>query len=126
MKTLLFISLLSMTLFAKELTLLHNYESALQKAQKKHKCVMMLYSASWCPECNYMKEVVFKDKAVASYLQNNYVIVSLDIDKDTLPKGFNYSGIPTFFFINSEGNKIATIEGGNKAKKFLTQLKAIQ
>ena len=126
MKKIVLISVFSISLFAQELSLLHNYKAALQKAKQEHKHVMMLYSATWCPECNYMKEVVFKDKNVASYLQSNYVVVSLDIDKDNLPKGFDYNGIPTFFFTTANGEKIATIEGGNKANKFLTQLKEIR
>ena len=59
MRYLLILSALSIVLFAGEIQFEHDFNKALQKAKSEHKEVMMMYSATWCPECNYMKEVVF-------------------------------------------------------------------
>jgi len=127
MKHILFL-LITFTLlsFANELQIEHSFGTALQKAKDQNKSVMMLYSAVWCPECGYMKDVVLKDAEVVSYIEPRYIVLYLDIDKDKLPEKFNYIGIPTFFFIDSNGNEKNRIVGGDKAGKFLAQLKALK
>ena len=126
MKKLILILIFSILVQAAQLHYEHNFKEALIKAQQQNKKVMMIYSAVWCPECNYMKDVVFKDKKVKSYLQKNFIILSLDIQKDKLPTGYKYIGIPTFFFLRDDATLIKTIEGGSKADKFLTKLKAVK
>ena len=104
----------------------HNFNKALKKARDENRDVMMMYSATWCPECNYMKEVVFKDKKVVNYINSHFIVLGLDIQKDKLPKGFNFMGIPTFFFINKDAKQIGKIEGGDKADKFLKKMKNLK
>ncbi len=126
MKSLLLFITCSLALFANGLQYEHNLNKAIEKANKQHKEVMMMYSAVWCPECNYMKDVVFKDEEVLKYIQKHYVVLALDIQKDTLPKGFNYIGIPTFFFLDKNTKEKNEIIGGSKAKLFLQKLKALK
>ncbi len=126
MKAFLVVILCTLTVWADGLKIEHNFDKALQEAKKQHKQVMMMYSAVWCPECNYMKDVVFNNIEVASYLQNNYVILTLDIQKDKLPEGFDYSGIPVFFFLDSNAKEKNRIIGGSKATKFLQKLKDVK
>lgn len=125
MRYIVFIIALSISLLASDFQIEYSYNTALQKAQKEDKDVMMMYSAVWCPECNYMKEVVFKEKELSSYIQKKYIVLFLDIQKDKLPEGFNYIGIPTFFFIDKNGQEKNKFIGGEKANKFLTKLKAL-
>ncbi len=126
MKKTLFLILFGILLQASGLQFEHNYKIALQKAKKQNKEVMMMYSASWCPECNYMKDIVFKNSKVSRYLQKHFILLGLDIQKDKLPKGFDYVGIPTFFFIGNGAKQIGKIIGGDKASRFLKKLKAIK
>ena len=126
MRSLLLFITCTLALFANELQYEHNFDKAIEKANEQHKEVMMMYSAVWCPECNYMKDVVFKDEKVLKYIQKHYVVLALDIQKDTLPKGFNYIGIPTFFFLDKDAKEKNQIIGGSKAKLFLQKLKALK
>jgi thiol:disulfide interchange protein len=126
MKILILLFISALVLFANGLQFEHNFDKALQKAKEQNKEVMMMYSATWCPECNYMKEVVFKNKKVSTYMENNFVVLLLDIQKDTLPKGFEYPGIPVFFFIDVNSKEKSKIIGGSKAKIFLQKLKAVK
>ncbi len=126
MRPLVLIFLCTVALFSDELKLEHNFDQAVEKAQKQHKQVLMMYSAVWCPECNYMKDVVFKDKAVSSYMQKHYVVLTLDIQKDKLPDGFEYPGIPVFFLLGNNAKEKHRIVGGSKAKTFLQKLKGLQ
>ena len=125
MRYLLIMSVLSIVLIANELHFEHDFTKALQKAKSQNKEVMMMYSATWCPECNYMKEVVFKNKEVSDYIQTHFIVLSLDIQKDKLPDGFDFIGIPTFFFIDENATEKNRIVGGDKADKFLKSLKEL-
>lgn len=126
MKYLITLIIFVISLLASEVKFEHNFDKALQKAKNQNKEVMMIYSAVWCPECNYMKEVVFKNKDVSDYIQKHFIVLTLDIQKDKLPDGFDYPGIPTFFFIDENGKEKNKIVGGNKADKFLKNLKELK
>ena len=126
MRYLILIFALGISLIASDLQFEHDFNTALQKAKNEKKEVMMMYSAPWCPECNYMKEVVFKNKEVSEYIQKHFIVLSLDVQKDTLPDGFNFPGIPAFFFLDENAKEKNKIIGGDKADKFLKSLKALK
>lgn len=126
MKPVIVIIACTIALLAGGIQFEHDFNSALQKAEKQNKEVMMMYSAPWCPECNYMKEVVFKNKNVLAYIQKHFIVLSLDIQKDKLPKGFDFIGIPTFFFLDKKTKEKDKIIGGSKADVFLQKLKAVK
>ncbi len=128
LKKFLLISLLlvSTIVFANDLIIENNFLTALSKAKEQNKLILMMYSAEWCPECEYMKEVVFKDSNVKKYLQKNYIILILDVQKDKLPKGFTHVGIPVFFIIDRNGKELHKIIGGSKADKFFKKLKGLK
>jgi len=126
MKYLILAFVFGVSLFAHELQYEHAFNTALEKAKHQNKEIMMMYSATWCPECNYMKDVVFKDKEVVDYIQKHFIVLTLDIQKDKLPKGFDYFGIPTFFFIDTNAKERHKIIGGDKASKFLKKLKVLK
>ena len=126
MKSLLLFVICTLALFANELQYEHNLNKAIQKANKQNKEVMMMYSAVWCPECNYMKDVVFKDEKVFKYIQKHYIVLTLDIQKDILPKGFDYAGIPVFFFLDKNSKEKNKIVGGSKANIFLQKMKDLK
>ncbi len=122
------LSLLSIVtiLYAASLQWSHEYSQTLKNAQKEAKPVLMMYHAEWCPECAYMKEVIFKDPKLSGYLQSHYKLLSLDISKDKLPEGYSYKGVPTFFIISPEGKLKGKIEGASGAAAFMDKLKAVK
>jgi len=126
MKFLIIMIGLGMSLFAGELQFEHAFNKAVQEAKDQNKTVMMMYSAVWCPECNYMKDVVLKDQKVVDYIQKRFIVLTLDVQKDDLPKGFEYPGIPTFFFLDQNAKEKDKIIGGDKADNFLQRLKAVK
>ena len=90
--------------------------------QNSDKKVLMLYSATTCPQCAYMKEKVFKDKDVEAYMKKHFVVLHKDINTDDLPSGFDYFGIPTMFIIDQDGTMMKKIIGSSRAKPFLEKL----
>jgi thiol:disulfide interchange protein DsbD len=111
-------------LYSGALTWSHNFEKSLEQAQTSHKPILMMYHAEWCPECGYMKEVIFKDPHLSEYMKKHFQLLSFDVSKDKLPKGYHYKGVPTFFIISGDKKLLGTIEGASSAEAFLKKLKA--
>ena len=124
-KFILFFSLAAL-LWSGELTWSHDYNQTLSLSKKEKKPILMIYFATWCPECNYMEEVVFKDPKLQEYIRTHFLPLSLDISKDPLPPKFIYKGVPTFFVISPDNKEIGKFEGSAAAIEFIEKLKRIR
>jgi thiol:disulfide interchange protein len=104
------------------------FNKTMKEAKQEHKPILMMYHASWCPECGYMKEVVFKDPQLKAYMKQHFKLLAFDItkDKNRLPAGFKFVGVPTFFFISPDGKLITKFEGSGEANEFLEKIKGIK
>ena len=122
-KTFLFLLLVSYS-FALQVTDDPSFKSIYQQ-HNDDKIILMMYTASSCPQCAYMKQKVFKENRVKSFLNQHFVILEKNVQKDDLPSGFEYFGIPTMFFIDRNGTSIGKIIGSSRAEPFLQQLKQI-
>jgi thioredoxin-related protein len=111
--------------YALQITQDSSFQNIYKDTQNNDKLVLMFYSAKTCPQCTYMKQKVFKSGEVKKFMDNNFIILEKDINKDDLPTGFEYFGIPTMFFINKEGKQIAKIVGSSRTKPFLEKLENI-
>lgn len=96
-----------------------SYDAALIQATKEKKNVMVMLSRENCPACEYMDDIVFEEKAVATEVNKNFVPVHLDIHKDFLPDGLGYIGTPTFHFLDAKGKKIGRYDGGANIPNFM-------
>jgi len=70
-----------------------------------------------------MKQDVFTQKKVASYLSENFIFVILDIDNDMLPEGFSFYAVPTFFVVDEKGKQLDRVVGGADATQFFEYIK---
>ncbi|OHD87506.1 MAG: hypothetical protein A2W83_03465 [Sulfuricurvum sp. RIFCSPLOWO2_12_43_5] len=102
------------------------FKSAVAGMGKENKLVLMIYTTDDCPECAYMKQKVFHDKAVEGYMDRHFVVIEKNVHKNKLPEGYDFFGIPTMFFIDKSGNKKETIIGSKQAREFLSELKRIR
>lgn len=102
------------------------FQQAIEKMGKENKLVLMIYTTDDCPECAYMKQKVFHDKAVEPYLNRHFVIIEKNIHKSKLPDGYDYFGIPTMFFVDYAGNKKETLVGSKRPQPFLGELRRIR
>lgn len=121
--TLLFI--LFSSLFATEIQEDASFTSIYADTKNNQKLVLMLYTAKSCPQCAYMKQKVFTDAKVQSFMQKHFVLLEKDINNDNLPEGFDYFGIPTMFFIDKNGKRVDTFIGSSRAEPFLKTLEKI-
>lgn len=102
-----------------------SFQSIYSKKLNNDKILLMIYTAKTCPQCAYMKKKVFKEKEVHEFMDKHFVVLEKDINKDDLPKGFEYIGIPTMFFIDKNGRQVGKFVGSSRAKPFLKTLEAV-
>ncbi|HEX5710097.1 MAG TPA: thioredoxin family protein [Sulfuricurvum sp.] len=126
MKYLLFLWMMAVTLLGGTIQNDEQFKAAVTSTEKANKMVLMIYTSEDCPECAYMKQKVFHDKAVEPYLNRHFVVIEKNVHRSTLPEGFDYFGIPTMFFIDKAGNKKETIVGSKRAQPFLKELRRIR
>ncbi|MFA6189004.1 MAG: thioredoxin fold domain-containing protein [Sulfuricurvum sp.] len=126
MKKLLFlIVLFSSFLHAAPIQSDKEFQQAIKKMGNDDKLVLMIYTADDCPECAYMKQKVFHDKAVEPFLNRHFVVMEKNVHRSSLPDGYDYFGIPTMFFIDKAGVNKETLVGSKRPKPFLEALHGV-
>jgi thioredoxin-related protein len=125
-KGLLITCLMVLNLFAHSIHNDEQFKNAVIGMGKTDKWVLMIYTTEDCPECAYMKQKVFHDKSVESYIAKNFVVIEKNVHKSKLPDGYDYFGIPTMFFIDKAGNKKETIVGSKRPMEFAKELRRIR
>src|SRR3989338_4964095 len=125
-KYLLMVGMMVLNLSALSIQNDEQFKSAVAGMGKENKLVLMIYTTDDCPECAYMKQKVFHDKAVEGYMNRHFVVIEKNVHKNKLPEGYDFFGIPTMFFIDKSGNKKETIIGSKRAREFLSELKRIR
>ena len=136
MKNIFIIALLSTLLFganideyAKSEGFERDYKTALAKANKADKPLMMVLGADYCPWCRKFERKTLSSKAVKDYLNTELVTLVVDkkFDIDSFPKEFQTSMTPRVFFINSHTQKAFFQTAGYvKKKEFLKKLQEMK
>lgn len=127
-KIICFLLLCTMFMFAfEELTFSNNLERAKQDASQKSQKILLMFFQEGCPTCEYMEDIAFHDAILANHIRQNFILVKLDINKDTIPSHLKVYGTPTFYVLNPQGEKQGRpIVGGGTAEAFLKLLKTYQ
>jgi thioredoxin-related protein len=103
------------------------FEKALQQAKRENKIILIKATAPHCRYCKKMEEKVLVDKKIVDLLNKEFVIVSVDVSKETLPLDLRVSMTPSFFFVfiekENENVKIKRIPGAWSKEDFLDILK---
>lgn len=101
------------------------YDDGLVKAKADDKHVMIDFSTSWCVYCKKMDREIFSQPDVIELLNEHFVSIKvngdskqqLDIEgykiseKDLTKKEYHVRGYPAFWFLKSDGTKLAQIKG---------------
>ena len=105
--------------FAKDMNFQRDYNTALLKAKKENKVLMMVLSADYCPWCRKFEHRTLNSKLVKPRLDTE--IVSLVVDKkfdvNTFPEKFKTQYTPRVFFINPKNGDILEERAGYIKKK---------
>jgi len=100
----------------------NDYQSALLKAKQENKEIVLFFTADWCSNCTRMKEETLSSSKVKEAL-NKYIYLEINTDssKDLVEK-YQIQGIPSYFKIDSNENKLNNGEGFINESKFLNWL----
>jgi len=103
----------------------HDEGMALGKSLKKK--VFINFYATWCSFCKMMDTNTFKDAAVIAYLNDNFIAVKVDVDKErNVAAQYSISPLPDVWFISEKGEAIGNRPGYIPAEEMLPVLKFIQ
>lgn len=88
--------------FAKKANYERDYQSALIKAKKENKMLMLLVVADYCPWCKKFEKKILLNKSVSDMVQKNFIPVVIDKIKERglYPDKYNTPLIPTVYFID--------------------------
>ncbi len=83
---------------------------ALAKSRNKH--VFLYFHADWCAYCKKMEATTFKEKNIWSFLNENFVSIQVDTEKDTeISDQWKVRGLPTVWFLKPDGTKLDNLPG---------------
>lgn len=100
------------------------FDQGLILAKDQNKPVFLYFYADWCTFCTKLEKTTYKDKDVLAYLTQNFISIKVDTEKDRqLAADWRVTGLPTLWFLDSEGEKLNAIPGYIDEKNFLLILK---
>jgi len=101
-----------------------DYASALAKAKKEHKLLLLNFTGSdWCPWCKRIDKEVFDTKKFEDFASEKLVLVTLDYPRQrelskeivgqnaALQKKFGVEGFPTIIVLNANEKVVFKQEG---------------
>ena len=103
-----------------------SWEAGLKEAKASNKIVMIDTVRTGCHYCDDMEEQVFKDAAMAAYIDKRFVPVKINLSKEALPLDLDVVMTPTFFFISKEGKLIKTVRGSWNREDFRSFLDGVK
>lgn len=115
--------------------------AALVQAKKEGKHVLLQFGANWCGWCHKLHKLFQSDKEIAAFLDANFVLVLVDVDKvDGKPHNADVDkrygnptqfGLPALVVLDATGEKLTMQDSGkleqgdhHDPKKVMAFLKA--
>ena len=89
--------------FAKDMGYETNYQTALAKAKKEGKALMVFMTTAYCPWCRKLENRILSQDDIDAKIKAKYVPLMLNQDLDKYPKEFAKTGIvPVLNIVNSD------------------------
>jgi thioredoxin-related protein len=105
----------------------YGYDKGLSLAKEKKKKIYINFHADWCGYCRKMEKETFVDSKVISFLNDNFISVRINSDKEPkLSQKFNVRGLPANFFLTDQGEPIGNQPGYLDVKNFLNVLNFVK
>ena len=88
------------------------YGEGMELAKRLNKHIFLYFHADWCTYCKKMEATTFKDKKVWAYLNENFISIQVDTEKDTeVSAQWKVRGLPTVWFLKPDGTKLDSLPG---------------
>jgi thiol:disulfide interchange protein DsbD len=90
----------------------HSFDDGMARGKFEKKKVFLHFTAEWCYYCGEMEKETFKDPAIIASLNENFIPVKVDFDKETQTSAFyRVRGLPDTIFIAENGQIIGRRPG---------------
>ena len=124
MRAALFSLLLSLPLLSAEILFINDYETGLSKAKEVKKPVMLMVVTQYCLWCRKMKTATLTDDRIVERIKREFVPVMIyrDQQKGTYPDAFSARLVPTFYFLDENGEEFYSSYGYKPAGAFNREL----
>jgi thioredoxin-related protein len=109
---------------ARALEWTEDYSSAVAKAKKEHKLLLLNFTGSdWCPWCKRIDREVFETQKFGEFADKKLVLVTVDFPREkalakavvdqnaALQRKFGVEAFPTIIVLNPEEKVVFTQEG---------------
>ena len=98
-----------------------DFNRGVELAKKNNKDVLIYFYGEYCPYCVQMEEFVLGDPEVDKYINERFVVVSVNInDAKELDHRFNAYGTPYFVVYDPKSDRIVlSIFGSREREDFL-------
>lgn len=116
---------LSLTGFAQTNFRNITFEEAVAAAKAEKKLVFIDFYATWCMPCKRMAVEVFPQPAVGEYMNETFVSLKIDAEKEgkELAVTYGVQAYPTFVVVDTDRKEVARIVGSKKADEFVADMK---
>ena len=110
--------------FAAEMGYKTNYQTALVKAKKEGKEIMLFMTTSYCPWCRKLENRILSQSDIDAKIKEKYIPLTLNLDTDKFPKQFAKTRFtPILYVVNPQDESIAhQFTGYNNRDGFLRLL----
>lgn len=90
----------------------HSYDDGMARGKFEKKKVFLHFTAAWCYFCGAMENETFKDPAIIASLNENFISIKVDFDRETKTSDFyRVRGLPDSIFIAEDGQIIGRRPG---------------
>jgi len=111
--------------FAADMGYETDYKTALSKAKKEGKDIMMFMTTSYCPWCRKLENRILSQNDIDAKIKEKYIPLMLNLDKDSYPEQFAKTRFtPILYIVESKDESIKHKFVGYSARgEFLQVLK---
>ena len=90
----------------------HSYDDGMARGKFEKKKVIIHFTADWCYYCGVMEKETFKDPTIISSLNENFISIKVDFDKETNTSAlYGVKGLPDTIFLAENGSIIGRRPG---------------
>ena len=103
-----------------------DWETALSRARKENKVVVVDFYADWCVWCRRLDSTTYRDPSVVRFLAKHTVPLKLDVEASpgrSLANRYGVEGLPTIVILGADGTELGRIPGYMPAGRFLETVK---
>ncbi len=105
----------------------YSIEEGLALGNSQGKKVFIHFMANWCRYCHQMDRETFQDPAVVAYLNENFIAVKVDTDKQQkVADIFGVRTLPDNWFISEKGDRLGYRQGYIPPATFMKILESVK